>query len=385
MLLACGDNGAPPSTIANVKDFGARGDGVTDDTAAIQAAIDSVASGGTIVVPEGTYMIDVVGEGPPELCRDGCGGIELYSNQTLELDPEASLQVIPCSSDYKLVRIEGRHDVTIRGGSLIGDRAQHEHLMGEDGHGHGVVVLGSEHVVIEDLVARDFWGDGFYVGPIDAMLVPSHDVEFRRCTADANRRQGMSVTHASHITIEDCQFSNTQGVAPEAGIDLEPDAPQYVHDVLIRNTTFVNNTYGVLMVAAAAEIEDVLVVGSVLSDNRTAGIAMLGTPDKNLIYRNAIARNGVGITLEGAHDNRIEDSVIESSASDGIRLTDASRNIISGNSLVANGANGVHIATSTSVANSIVGNDLRCAAMLEALVDLGTDTVVEANDSSACN
>jgi len=46
--------GAP----VNVKDFGAVGDGVTDDTAAIQAALDSVGpNGGQIVVPVGTYKI----------------------------------------------------------------------------------------------------------------------------------------------------------------------------------------------------------------------------------------------------------------------------------------------------------------------------------------
>ena len=38
----------------SVKDFGAVGDGVTDDTAAIQAALDSGAS--TVTVPDGTYI-----------------------------------------------------------------------------------------------------------------------------------------------------------------------------------------------------------------------------------------------------------------------------------------------------------------------------------------
>jgi hypothetical protein len=41
----------------NVKDFGAAGNGATDDTAAIHAARDAAGVGGTVVVPPGTYMV----------------------------------------------------------------------------------------------------------------------------------------------------------------------------------------------------------------------------------------------------------------------------------------------------------------------------------------
>lgn len=46
----------PDGTVISVTKFGAKGDGIADDTAAIQTAIDSV-SGGTIFFPLGTYII----------------------------------------------------------------------------------------------------------------------------------------------------------------------------------------------------------------------------------------------------------------------------------------------------------------------------------------
>ena len=44
--------------ILNVKDFGAKGDGLKDDTAAIQKALDKDTGGGRIVyLPAGTYRV----------------------------------------------------------------------------------------------------------------------------------------------------------------------------------------------------------------------------------------------------------------------------------------------------------------------------------------
>jgi hypothetical protein len=46
-----------PRPWADVRAYGARGDGTTDDRAAIQAAIDATPPGGTVLIPTGTYLL----------------------------------------------------------------------------------------------------------------------------------------------------------------------------------------------------------------------------------------------------------------------------------------------------------------------------------------
>jgi len=66
----------------NVLDFGAVGDGVTDNTAAIQAAIDSVDNlgGGEAVIPVGTYLISSAIQIKSHVTLKGTTGWTLYNS-----------------------------------------------------------------------------------------------------------------------------------------------------------------------------------------------------------------------------------------------------------------------------------------------------------------
>jgi polygalacturonase len=83
---------ATPAASLNVLDFGAKGDGQTKDTAAIQKALDACAAagGGEVIVPNGVFLT---------------GSIVIGANTTLQLEPKADLVGSPDLADYPLVRI----------------------------------------------------------------------------------------------------------------------------------------------------------------------------------------------------------------------------------------------------------------------------------------
>jgi polygalacturonase len=83
----------------NVRDFGAKGDGQTKDTVAVQKALDTCTSagGGTVIVPSGNYLL---------------GSVVIGSNTTLQLERGANLSGSPDIADYPVVRVRWEGEFT---------------------------------------------------------------------------------------------------------------------------------------------------------------------------------------------------------------------------------------------------------------------------------
>jgi len=106
------------SVDCRVRDYGAKGDGVTLDTAAINAAVQDCHSrgGGTVVVEAGTYLT---------------GSVHLLDNITLKLEPGATVLGSENLADYTnlsrpsegrdtaLIVAENVHNVAIVGVGTI--------------------------------------------------------------------------------------------------------------------------------------------------------------------------------------------------------------------------------------------------------------------------
>jgi parallel beta-helix repeat protein len=333
-------SGPTSPLVVNVKNTGAKGDGVTNDTAAIQAAVNRVTgTGGTVYVPDGTYMIDAVTM------------LFVKSNMTFQMSSGAILRAIPNNQrDYNIIRINFASNVNVIGGTLQGERYQHLVTTGE--FGMGLAIYGSRNVIIEGVTARDNWGDGFYLGTSNPT-----NITFCAVTADNNRRQGMSIITANGVVVKNSTFENTNGTAPAAGIDIEPDANDTATNVQILNSQFLNNDeVGVLLTLNPAYngssfIRNVTINGNTMIGNdrhfynveSEGGIVLLNVSGiivtNNAVYNDI--KDGIHLgqagTISSANNNTITGNIITGNHRYGILLEDGSTgNTIDNNKVFSN-------------------------------------------------
>ncbi|MBP7937546.1 MAG: nucleoside hydrolase, partial [Phycisphaerae bacterium] len=130
-------------------------------------------------------------------------------------------------------------DVVLRGDRVDGAKSTHIRMRKQDYQSaayensewrHGVAFFGCRNVLVQDLTIKHTGGDGIYLGA-GLKHTPNRQVTIRRVDCNANHRQGISVISAEDLLIEDCQLRHTDGTAPKAGIDFEPNHPA---DSLVR-------------------------------------------------------------------------------------------------------------------------------------------------------
>ncbi|ANU22493.1 S-layer homology domain-containing protein [Planococcus donghaensis] len=224
-------NLATATTLVNVKDFGSYGNDKMDDTQFIQNAIDFQSSkgGGVVYFNKGEYLID------------STKSITLRDNITLEFEQGAILKAIPNSAErYEIVKIHNVKNVNITGQvSIVGDRSEHTSSLGE--WGVGISIRGAQDINIENVSISDSWGDGIYIGNTSKKNY-SENIKINNSNFDNNRRQGITVVSVKKLEIINATITNTNGISPQSGIDIEPNnSTQFLKDIKIINLKTDNN------------------------------------------------------------------------------------------------------------------------------------------------
>lgn len=288
----------------SVKEFGAKGDGVTDDTAAFAAAF---AASPVVYVPEGIYLVDA----------SNAGGCRITSGSNYHLYGEGEKSVIKRFS-YNPARANIIFDSGSASTFIDGIRISNLKFLGDVqtlGHnelyGHMFVLDGVRRVLIENC---------YFEGPrSDAILFGSgpggptserhnFDLVVRNCVFNGvvngvdGGRNAISVIDCDGMLIDGNTFRNWSRNDMPGSIDFEPD---YTFSV-IKNVHVVNNNFTncagirghvVLNLGNSPNLENVHIIGNSFDGNNAVAIDTYALSEPvvshNLIVANNTARNCV--------------------------------------------------------------------------------------------
>lgn len=235
-----------------------------DNTSNLQAAINSTASAGQVLyIPAGNYSViqniaTVIG------WNDGngvtYGGLTIPSNAKLLLAQGANIQagtgytkhgsVINIANTANIVSnvvIEGYGaTITMQKSEYVTQDPDEDTGITTDQWRHGVYIRGASNIKIFGLASNDSGGDGFIVAGLNNQNY-SDAVTLLDCSANNNLRNGLSIISANNLLVKRCSFANSNGHAPQAGIDIEPDnSTQRLVNIKVEDSTSSGNVaYGV--------------------------------------------------------------------------------------------------------------------------------------------
>lgn len=305
----------------DVRMFGAKGDGVTDDTVAIQHAIDKLSgSGASLLFPPGIYLVSATKRNPYKLILRsdlhliGCGASSeirsevesqncsartfasekgtMLKNCTLEnlkINGRESEQTQRCrnyqrsaifvldSEDFRVIDCEivDSCDVIRLYGPAVRPviRGNRIHAQTEAISREAIVISGATDALVE---GNHIWDCPYMTGI--KMEGASNDNDFRNKVVHNFISAGMGITVAGACTVEDNEITTTNGAAISAGSRC----------FVTRNRILGAIQNGIALVSYDGELEDTLIAWNKIFDvvgsgtGYPNGICAVGTTENDI-------------------------------------------------------------------------------------------------------
>lgn len=205
-----GGGGGGTGIYTNVADYGATGDGTTDDTSAIAAAITAAPAYSTVYFPPGTYLITAalsIGK-----------GLRLLGDAVIETFPETTIQ--QSTGNTNAITQTADH-------TLLIENLQVQNT-GAAASGRGIYARGQ--LVLREVLVTGFYDDVY----IDGVAGNSYFSMFERAWFTAAANAGLYLSDKiNNIRIHDCRFvTSAYGIYSSGGI----------YGATISDSTFEDNT-----------------------------------------------------------------------------------------------------------------------------------------------
>jgi len=268
----------------NIKDFGAIGDGKTDDTKAVLSAIkEAQKTEGTIYFPHGNYAIHPI-KVPSHITLLGYSAWSYENKGNKDKDFEGKTTISALSGNARaLLDLDDSRGTRVLGLTLDGKS------LGKSMHGIYARNRGSEqYICIEDCRINHFTGSGI-------KLERSWVFSIRRCLIMFNDEHGIDATSGYDGWIIDCQLTANKGNGLFARGSAPDDMPQEEKDAL--------KFFGTA---------SIMVTANRIEWNKTGGIVLNGANSMQITGCSIDHNFGPGIELKNSTANTITGNVFRS-------------------------------------------------------------------------
>jgi len=284
------------STIFNIREYGARGDGVTNDAAAIQAAIDACTThgGGRVLVPAGAVYES--------------GSIVLKSNVELHVELGATLQ---CSGNW--TDITERWKVTALSSGILTEKTRYSgsFITARGARniaitGAGTIDGGGRHYVLRDLGA-------IYEMPVERPFTlffhDCHQIDLRETHYRDGALWMLRLTGCTDAVIHGLRIEGDMKLPNADGIDLDHCRNVRISDCYIATPDDAISLKTCEEFPDLGPTENITVTNCVLQSNSSALVVGVDARDpiRNVVFSNCVVRDSHrGLSVNMAQDSLYE-------------------------------------------------------------------------------